>query len=47
MQNGGTALLLTHGVLQNAQMSSVPLFYGLLMLSPVLLIVVASRHERT
>ncbi|MGB1239284.1 MAG: bile acid:sodium symporter family protein [Pseudomonadales bacterium] len=35
MQNGGTALLLTQGVLANPQMSSVPILYGLTMLIPI------------
>lgn len=45
MQNGGTALLLTQGVLQDPQMSSVPLLYGLLMLLPVLALVWVGRRE--
>jgi BASS family bile acid:Na+ symporter len=44
MQNGGTALLVTQGVLADAQMSSVPLLYGVLMLGPVLLIVGLARY---
>lgn len=43
MQNGGMALVVTQGVLQNTTMSIVPVIYGLLMLIPVLLLVVISR----
>lgn len=45
MQNGGTALLVTEGVLHNEQMSIVPVLYGLLMLVPVVLLIWSIRHE--
>lgn len=47
MQNGGTALLITQGVLNDAHMSSVPLLYGLMMLIPVLFMVWSGRREKT
>lgn len=46
MQNGGTALLVTQGVLNDSQMSSVPLLYGLMMLLPVLVMVWSGRREK-
>lgn len=46
MQNGGMALLVTQGVLSDAQMSSVPLLYGLLMLLPVLVLVGVGCREK-
>lgn len=45
MQNGGMALVVTQGVLQNPTMSIVPVIYGLLMLLPVLLFVWIGRRE--
>jgi len=45
MQNGGMALIVTQGVLQNPTMSIVPVIYGLIMLIPVILFVLASRRE--
>lgn len=46
MQNGGMALVVTQGVLQNSTMSIVPVIYGLIMLIPVLLFVwISRRHE--
>ncbi len=45
MQNGGIALLVTQGVLQNPTMSIVPVIYGLIMLIPVLVFVGISRYE--
>ncbi len=45
MQNGGMALIVTQGVLNNPTMSIVPVIYGLLMLIPVLIFVKISRHE--
>ncbi|MCK5726148.1 MAG: bile acid:sodium symporter family protein [Thiotrichaceae bacterium] len=47
MQNGGIALLVTQGVLQNPTMSIVPVIYGLIMLIPVLIFVGISRRENT
>ncbi len=47
MQNGGMALIVTEGVLHNAEMSIVPVIYGLLMLLPVILFVWWVRHEDT
>lgn len=46
MQNGGMALVVTQGVLQNPTMSIVPVIYGLLMLIPVILFVLWSRERR-
>jgi len=45
MQNGGMALIVTQGVLQNPTMSIVPVIYGLIMLIPVLVFVGISRRE--
>ncbi len=45
MQNGGMALIVTQGVLQNPTMSIVPVIYGLIMLIPVILFVLVSRRE--
>lgn len=45
MQNGGTALLVTQGLLGSGEMSSVPLLYGVLMLGPVLLLVCHARRH--
>jgi len=45
MQNGGMALIVTQGVLQNPSMSIVPVIYGLIMLVPVILFVIFSRRE--
>jgi BASS family bile acid:Na+ symporter len=45
MQNGGMALIVTQGVLQNSTMSIVPVIYGLIMLIPVILFVTISRRE--
>lgn len=35
MQNGGMALVVTHGVLHSPQLSIVPVVYGLIMLLPI------------
>ena len=43
MQHGGMALVVTQGVLASATMSIVPVLYGLLMLIPILILVVAVR----
>ncbi len=45
MQNGGMALIVTQGVLNNPSMSMVPVIYGLIMLVPVILFVFISRRE--
>ena len=45
MQNGGMALIVTQGVLNNPTMSIVPVIYGLLMLIPIIIFVKISRHE--
>jgi len=45
MQNGGMALIVTQGVLNNPTMSIVPVIYGLLMLIPVIIFVTISRRE--
>lgn len=45
MQNGGMALIVTQGVLNNPSMSMVPIIYGLIMLVPVILFVLISRRE--
>ncbi len=45
MQNGGMALIVTQGVLNNPTMSIVPVIYGLLMLIPAIAIVLISRSE--
>lgn len=47
MQNGGMALIVTHGVLQNDVMSLVPIVYGLLMLLPIGLYILFNRNEST
>ena len=47
MQNGGMALIVTQGVLNNPSMSMVPVIYGLIMLIPVILFVLVSRREIT
>ncbi|CAA6827954.1 MAG: Unknown protein [uncultured Thiotrichaceae bacterium] len=48
MQNGGMALIVTQGVLQNPTMSIVPVIYGLIMLIPILLFVwISRRHENS
>ena len=47
MQNGGMALIVTQGVLNNPSMSMVPVIYGLIMLIPVILFVLISRREIT
>lgn len=39
IQNAGTALMVTSGLLQNAEMSGVVLMYGVLMQAPALLLV--------
>jgi BASS family bile acid:Na+ symporter len=45
MQNGGMALIVTQGILNNPQMSVVPIIYGLIMLIPVIFFVVLSRQK--
>jgi len=45
MQNGGMALIVTQGVLNNPTMSIVPVIYGLIMLFPVIIFVVVSRQR--
>jgi len=45
MQNGGMALIVTQGVLNNPQMSVVPVIYGLIMLIPVIIYVLISRRQ--
>lgn len=47
MQNGGMALIVTQGVLNNPTMSIVPVIYGLLMLIPIIIFVRISRRETT
>ena len=47
MQNGGMALIVTQGVLNNQQMSMVPIIYGLIMLVPVIIFVLIKRRETT
>ena len=47
MQNGGMALIVTQGILNNPQMSMVPVIYGLIMLIPVIIFVLISRREST
>ena len=47
MQNGGMALIVTQSVLNNQQMSMVPIIYGLIMLIPVIIFVLIKRHETT
>ncbi len=44
MQNGGMALVVTQNVLQSAELSVVPVIYGLIMLIPIFLY---SRYART
>jgi BASS family bile acid:Na+ symporter len=44
MQNGGMALVVTQNVLQNAELSIVPIVYGLIMLLPIYLF---SHYART
>ena len=46
MQNGGMALIVTQGILNNSQMSAVPIIYGLIMLIPVIFFVVLSRKNK-
>ena len=46
MQNGGMALIVTQGVLNNPQMSFVPVIYGLIMLIPVIIFVVLTRQQK-
>ena len=45
MQNGGMALIVTQGVLNNPQMSVVPVIYGLIMLIPIIIFVLISRQQ--
>jgi BASS family bile acid:Na+ symporter len=45
MQNGGMALIVTQGVLQNSTMSIVPVIYGLIMLIPVTVYILFNRNE--
>jgi len=47
MQNGGMALIVTQSVLNNPQMSVVPVIYGLIMLIPVIIFVSISRNSET
>lgn len=47
MQNGGMALIVTQGILNNPQMSMVPVIYGLIMLIPVIIFVLINRRETT
>ena len=47
MQNGGMALIVTQTVLNNQQMSIVPVIYGLIMLIPIIIFVLISRRETT
>jgi BASS family bile acid:Na+ symporter len=44
MQNGGMALIVTQNVLHSAELSIVPVIYGLIMLIPIFLY---SRYART
>ena len=46
MQNGGMALIVTQGILNNPQMSMVPVIYGLIMLIPVIIFVLINRNHR-
>ena len=46
MQNGGMALIVTQGILNNPQMSMVPIIYGLIMLIPVIIFVLINRNHR-
>lgn len=43
MQNGGMALIVTQGVLNNPSMSIVPVIYGLIMLVPISIFVMIQR----
>lgn len=45
MQNGGMALIVTQGVLNNPTMSLVPVIYGLIMLIPVIIFVIINRQQ--
>ena len=45
MQNGGMALIVTQSVLNNPQMSVVPVIYGLIMLIPIIIFVLISRRK--
>ena len=45
MQNGGMALIVTQGILNNQQMSVVPVIYGLIMLIPIVIFVLVSRQQ--
>lgn len=47
MQNGGMALIVTQGVLNNPTMSIVPVIYGLIMLIPVIIFVIINRQRET
>lgn len=45
IQNAGMALVVSQTMLQNANMSIIPIIYGLLMLIPVLIFTLFSRRE--
>ena len=45
MQNGGMALIVTQGVLDNPTMSIVPVIYGLIMLIPISIYILLVRNE--
>ncbi len=45
MQNGGMALIVTQGILNNPQMSIVPIIYGLIMLIPVIIFVFMNKRR--
>jgi len=45
MQNGGMTLIVTQSVLNNPQMSVVPVIYGLIMLIPIIIFVTISRQQ--
>ncbi|MCK5918029.1 MAG: bile acid:sodium symporter family protein [Cocleimonas sp.] len=45
MQNGGMALIVTQGVLDNPTMSIVPVIYGLIMLVPISFYLFLVRNE--
>lgn len=45
MQNGGMALIVTQGVLDNPTMSIVPVIYGLIMLVPIGIYILLVRNE--
>ncbi len=47
MQNGGMALIVTQGILNNPQMSIVPIIYGLIMLIPVIIFVLINKRRET